>query len=218
MHHLRRILSLASITLLLGACAITTSISQGTLEEGIYSSSTGEFSLSVPEETVVRDGRQPLGGYLTLSNLQPPLRKQGLAYYRVAAPADGMSPEEEKGIVKSGHDDWLKNYALLDTNRIIHEEWTEHNGKPSYFTVIEDHSPGFLVKPGGYYGVYGFIAGNYSYVLYELIDAPYQLKGAEDSPERLAIKDPANRLTAVLQFVATARFHEARENRFPLAE
>tara|TARA_B110000977_G_scaffold34573_1_gene46219 strand:+ start:901 stop:1185 length:285 start_codon:yes stop_codon:yes gene_type:complete len=77
---------------------------------------------------------------------------------------------------------WASISRKLD--HVIHEYWIDLDGTQVYFTIIEGPDEGLLVKPGDCYGTANFIRGNYTYVSYEYIKAPYQLKGSDDSRER----------------------------------
>jgi len=193
----------------LSACAITSSVKYGVLKEEIYHSSTNEFSISIPVSAVVNDGLHPLGGFVTVSNLHEPIIRRGVAYFRAVMPSNGLTQKEMKGIVEAGHNNWVKNYASRELANVIHKEWVDVNGMPAYFTVVEGASPGLLVKPGSYSGAISFLKSNYSYVLFEVIDAPYQLKGSDDLPETTAIKDPQNRLDSISEYLSSVDFKSA---------
>ena len=91
----------------LSGCALTNSISNGSLENGRYFSSTNEFNFPIPANAVVFDELHPLGGWVVLRNLIEPTIKQGISYNNVALPKNGLTIEQAKGIIKSGHDFWL---------------------------------------------------------------------------------------------------------------
>jgi len=201
---------------LLASCALTNSVKNGSLKEGVYSSSTDEFSFFVPKNAIVQDGKHPLGGFVSVRQLADPMIEKGIAYNRVALPKDKLTLKEAKGIIKSGSGYWLKGYALRDPENIIHEEWIDIDGTPLYFTVIEGASSGLLVKPGSYTGTISFLRGNYSYVLYEIVDAPYQLKGSDDSPETINVKKAETRLSSIRRYLKSVKFTENKGIRFPL--
>lgn len=200
----------------LSACIATTSVRQGSLENNVYRSSTDEFSLSIPAGAAVHDGVHPLGGFVSLKKLPEPARERGLAYYRVVQPDREMTVKEAEGIIEASYKDWLQNYAGRTAEHVLHAEWMDVDGATAYFTVIEGASSGFLVKPGAYYGALGFARGNYSYVIYEIITAPYQLKGSPDTPETLGIKNPENRIASLLNYLDTVNFSQAATVKDPM--
>jgi hypothetical protein len=202
----KRYLIFLMAPVILSACAITTSEKDGALLEGVYYSSTKEFSVAVPTGTIVRDGKHPLGGFVSITKLPDPILERGIAYYRVAQSSSGLTSEEANGIIRTSHNDWLKNYALRGLENISHEEWVEIDGKPAYFAVIEGAKSGLLVKPGAYYGVISLARGNYSFVVYDMIDAPYELSGSRDSPQTINIKNSKTRFDSIKEYLDSVRF------------
>jgi len=200
---------------ILSACVATTSIKHGSLEKDIYHSSTNEFSISIPVGAAIYDGKHPLGGFMSIKNLPEPTIERGVAYYRVAQPETKLVIKAEKGIIEAGYNDWLKNYASRETKNILYKEWLEIDGAPAYFTVIEGSGSGLLVKPSAYYGTISFVRENYSYVLYEIIDAPYQLKGNADSPETMSIKDSKKRLISIRKYFDSIKFTQNTSTKLP---
>ena len=92
------------------------------------------------------------------------------------------------------------------------------DGSLFYYTVIEGPDKGLFVKPDAYYGTVSFIRGNYSYVLFEYVDAPYQLKGGEDSNERKIIKSAEARQESINTFLNMIKFNQSGLIKFPLKE
>lgn len=208
------------ILLGLTGCA-TSQISEGQLSEGVYYSGTDAFSITLPEETTVYDGPYPLGGYVALDNLADadPIIRQGVIYNRVALPEGGeISRKDERNLIKGSVESWLYFFTDLTEEDILHEEWFESEGRPVHFSVIEGPDGGALVKPASYYGSYSILIDNYSYTLFERVAAPYQLKGSDDSPERLERLNPEVRKASILKFAERFRFNRSEEREFPLAE
>ena len=213
----KRMLATVSLTVLvLSGCALTNSISNGSLENGVSYSSTNEFSFSVPVYAVVHDGLHPLGGWVAVRNLAKPIFEKAVSYNRIALPENEITLEKSQGMIKSGHDFWLRGNTSRALEHIIYNEWIETDSGAFYFSIIEGPDEGLVVKPGGYYGTLSFIRGNYSYVLSEYIDAPYQLKGSEDSDERTRIKDSNVRLKSINKYLDNMEFKSAEKIQFPL--
>ena len=101
---------------------------------------------------------------------------------------------------------------------MIHEYWIDLDGTQVYFTIIEGPDEGLLVKPGDYYGTANFIRGNYTYVSYEYIKAPYQLKGGEDSKERTLMKSAEQRRESIKQYFKSVKFSPSDRVKFPLQD
>lgn len=213
----KKYLTLMIVAVFLSSCATTTSIQHGALADGVYQSSTDEFSVTVPVNAVVHDGKHPLGGYVAIKALPEPIKERGIAYYRVAqSSSNSLTLKEKKGIVKSSHDDWLKNYVLRDSDDVVHEEWIETDKTLAYFTVIEGAKSGFLVKPGAYYGVISLVEGNYSYVVYEIMATPYELVGKADSAETASIKSKTTRFDGIQQYLDSITFLDGKSVKFPM--
>lgn len=208
---------LTSALLGLAGC-VTSQISQGELSAGVYHSASGDFSMAVPAEAIIHDGLFPLGGYVDLSNLAEPVIRQGIVYNRVALPAEGISTDDQRNLVRGALESWMVFFTDLTEDDILYQEWLELDGRPVHFSVLEGPDGGALVKPASYYASYSVLIGNYSYTLFERVSAPYQLKGTEDSAERLARLDPETRKASILKFTEGFRFHQTEERLFPLAE
>jgi hypothetical protein len=210
------LVTLTSALLFLSGCTLTNSISHGNLENGVYHSSTNAFSFPLRAEAIVHDGLHPLGGWVSIRNLPDPTVEKGLSYNRIALPEHEISLEKIQAIIKSGHDFWLSANTSRDLKHIIYDKWIEADGGPFYFSIIEGPDEGLVVKPGGYYGTLSFMRGNYSYVLSEYIEAPYQLKGKEDSEERTRVKNSNIRLKSINDYFNKMKFEISDKPEFPL--
>jgi len=114
--------------------ALGAKLHHGTLEDGVYYSSTGSFDIVLPQGSKIFDGAHPLGGYLVISKLQKPKLLWGLSYNKVAMKETGLDEEAERGIIQAGRDFWAQSYegAPLD---IISQEWINVGGQPALFTL-----------------------------------------------------------------------------------
>ncbi|MEW7009249.1 MULTISPECIES: hypothetical protein [unclassified Lentilitoribacter] len=195
-------LSLIAVTLLASGCAVN-SIEQGSLESGIYQSSTQKFTIPVPDGAKIFDGTHALGEYVAVNSLPKPLEVRGVSYNRVANVDEETSELTKDNIIKSGYDFWRKGYAGIEVSTIS-SEWIELDGRRVYFTVLEGQPAGLLVKPNTFYGTLNFLKDGYGYVVFERIRTEKMLIGAEGRPTGA---DAELRKNSILAFYRSIKFH-----------
>lgn len=173
----------------ISGCLATSPVRYGELNNGVYQSSTNEFSLTLPAGAKMFDNSHPLGHYLVISNLHEPVIIQGISYYRAAQPKEGLSDKAVKNMIKNGHDFWAKGYEQKPMT-VLHEEWIKIDGRPAYFTLLQ------ATNQNTHYHALSLLRGNYSYVLFEKLNSN---------------KEPLNankyHLTLVQAFYRTVTFH-----------